>query len=185
MTFGKKTFLAWLLVVLVLIAIVTDVECKKKSKKRKKKGGKKRGKEFYPRPSSVTDHQYCAACRALVKEGVKELKHRKDAADVYSFTSTMCNQERYYIYDYPPPEMFESCIAFISNWEEEIEQAFMKRDTNEEMEQKLCYEITKACKIEDKEKEGEAPNVPPQIEINGQPQMVNPDGTLEVQTEDL
>ena len=114
---------------------------KKKIKKKKPSKSKKSDRIDYEnpenRPDSIPAARYCAVCRALVKEGVKQLRHRTDEAEIFDFMSTVCNKERYYIYDYPPPEMYEGCIAFIQSWEEETEMAFLKRSSNEEVEQKL------------------------------------------------
>ena len=73
----------------------------------------------------------------MVKEGMKTLKHRKDPADVYDYTSTICEQGKYFIYDFPPPEMNKGCLVFIQHWEEELEKAFIHRENNDEVENKL------------------------------------------------
>ena len=111
----------------------------------------------------------------MVKEAMKDLKHRTDPADVYDFTSNICDQKKYYIYDYPPPEMFEGCTAFVMNWEEEIEKALINRKNNNEVEQQLCFDLTKACiGVNFSE-----PPRGPEVYVNDEPQHVNSDGTVQ------
>lgn len=117
----------------------------------------------------------------MVKEAVKQLKHRKNSAEVYDFTSTACDKNRYFIYDYPPPEMYDGCIAFIQNWEEEVEKVLLNRENNDEVESKLCYEISKACKgVENTE----PPQMPDYIEVDGQKHAVGEDGTATIQNQE-
>jgi hypothetical protein len=41
---------------------------------------------------------YCSACRAIIKEALKKLKHRKGEADVFDALDGICNPELYYVY---------------------------------------------------------------------------------------
>ena len=89
----------------------------------------------------------------------------------------MCDPGRYYIYQYPPPEMKEGCQAWIMDWMEELEKVLLERKTNAEVEQKICYEISQACvnvNVED------APKMPEEIWVDGQPKPVNSDGTADL-----
>ena len=115
------------------------VEARKKKKKKPKKSKKSDFDNPERRPEAISPSKFCAICRAIVKE----LKDLKGEAEVYDFMSTVWDAKRYYIYDYPP-EMVESCVAFIQSWEEEIEKAFLNRDNNYELEQTLWYDVTKA-----------------------------------------
>jgi hypothetical protein len=70
--------------------------------------------------------------------------------------------------------MKQGCEAFIMDWEEQLEKALLERETNAEVERKVCYEITEACvnvNVED------APKMPEEIWVDGQPQPVGADGT--------
>ena len=58
----------------------------------------------------------------------------------------ICEPENYMIYEFPPPEMREGCEAFIMDWEEDIEKVLKERTDNKEVEQKVCYEISNACR---------------------------------------
>jgi hypothetical protein len=49
-------------------------------------------------------------------------------------------------YEFPPPEMKEGCEAFIMDWEEVVERELINRKNDKEVENKVCLEITKACK---------------------------------------
>ena len=60
--------------------------------------------------------------------------------------SDMCNSERYMIYNFPPPEMQEGCEAFITHWEEVMERELINRVGNNEVENRLCYDLSKACR---------------------------------------
>ena len=62
------------------------------------------------------------------------------------YLSEVCNPEKYMIYEFPPPEMREGCEAFIMDWEEIIERELIKRQGNLEVEDKVCNQISKACK---------------------------------------
>ena len=99
-----------------------------------------------------------------MKESLKRLKHRKSEAEVFDVMSDVCDPKYYYIYMYPPPEMKEGCTAWIMDWEEEFEKVLLERDTNAEVEQKICYEISEACvgvNVED------APKMPEEIWVDG------------------
>jgi hypothetical protein len=56
--------------------------------------------------------------------------------------SDICNPELYMIYEFPPPEMREGCEAFIMDWEEDLEKILMERESNSEVEDKFCNEIS-------------------------------------------
>lgn len=59
---------------------------------------------------------------------------------------TVCEPEQYMTYEFPPPEMKEGCEAFIMDWEEVIERELINRVGNKEIEDKVCLQITQACK---------------------------------------
>ena len=50
------------------------------------------------------------------------------------------------IYEFPPPEMREGCEAFIMDWEEVFEKEMQARKGNHEVENRICYELSEACK---------------------------------------
>ena len=60
--------------------------------------------------------------------------------------SDSCNPENFMIYEFPPPEMREGCEAFIMDWEEVIEKELIARTNNNEIENKICMELSHACK---------------------------------------
>jgi hypothetical protein len=100
---------------------------------------------------------------------LKKLRHRKSEADVMSVVDDICNPENYYTYEFPPPEMKDGCHAFIADHEEILESLLMKRKNNEEVEEKLCYDISDACKNVNVK---DAPKFDDQIFIDGQPHKV-------------
>ena len=79
---------------------------------------------------------------------LKILKHRTSESDVIDAMSDVCNPELYMTYEFPPPDMREGCEAFIMDWEDEVEKALITRDSNKSsvLEQKVCYDISEACK---------------------------------------
>ena len=60
--------------------------------------------------------------------------------------------------------MREGCEAFYVGWNEELENVLINRKTNTEVEDKLCYEISKACVGVDM---SDAPTKPEEIWIDG------------------
>ena len=58
----------------------------------------------------------------------------------------VCNPQNYMVYEFPPPEMREGCEAFIMDWEEVVEREMQARENNEGVEEKICTQISKACK---------------------------------------
>lgn len=83
----------------------------------------------------------------------------------------VCNPERYYTYEYPPPDMREGCEAFIMDWEEDVERQLILRDPKADpkgtlVEEKVCNEISRACvgvNVKD------APRQDQHIFVDGQP----------------
>ena len=47
------------------------------------------------------------------------------------------------VYEYPPPDMKKGCDEFMSGWSEDVEKALIKRKNNEEIEDEICYKLTK------------------------------------------
>mgnify|MGYP000418303523 FL=1 len=60
-------------------------------------------------------------------------------------------------------------MTFISSWAEELENSLIDRIDDDSPIQKLCYEITEACKNVDP-KEGR--KMDDHIMVNGQPQKI-------------
>ena len=68
------------------------------------------------------------------------------------------------------------------SWEEELIKALLERETNIEVEERLCFKVSQACVNVDM---SDAPVMPEEIEVNGWPVPVNADGTVNAGTEDL
>jgi hypothetical protein len=67
--------------------------------------------------------------------------------------------------------MKEGCNAFISSWSDELENALINRIDDETPIQKLCYEVSEACKNVDPKEGRKSDN---HITIDGEPQeLVN------------
>ena len=194
-----KSIFMWAIMALIFFTCVFDQAEAKKAKKRKTKKVKKEKNEQIKKrpapqksskkkPDSVSAELYCNACQAIVKESIKRLKHRKSEAAVFDVLSDACDPKYYYIYMFPPPEMKDGCTAFIMDWEEDLEKVLLERETNAEVEQKICYEISEACKNVDPEKD--TPKMPEEIWVDGQPKPVkngvadlSADGSEEVDKE--
>lgn len=160
------------LCLLVIISFVMmPVEAKKKKKVKKAKKGTRKVNHAKPeksspkRPDGTTPELYCNACQAIVKEALKKLKHRKSEAEVFDVLDDVCNPKHYYIYMFPPPEMKQGCEAFIMDWEEQLEKTLLNRETNAEVEKKICYEISEACTGVDVEKD--TPRMPEEVWVDG------------------
>lgn len=169
----------WVLILLVVVLLVSLCEQKKKKKKDKK------SKDFNPldlRPQSVKPELYCDACIAIIKEATKQLRGKKRESEVFDYMADVCNPEKYYVYNHPPPDMRTGCEAFLNGWEEEIEKALINRVDDETPIQNLCFEITKACLNVDPKN---VPRFDDQIMVDGQPKKINKDGKLQEEDEDL
>lgn len=57
----------------------------------------------------------------------------------------LCRPDSMNVYDFPPPKMFEGCLAFLVEHYDDIESVFLNRDDNKMVETNLCFEKTKAC----------------------------------------
>ena len=79
------------------------------------------------------------------------------------------------IYEFPPPDMKEGCEAFIMGWEEVVERELINRQSNTEIEHKVCHEISQACIGVDVKN---APRQDKEIFVDGQPVKVGEDGTV-------
>lgn len=127
------------IILLVIALCVTGLAEAKKKKKKKTKD------PLNKRPSSVSAELFCDACLAVLKETMKELRGKKKESDVIDAMTDVCNPEKYNIYHFPPPDMREGCVAFVSAWDEEIQKVLINRKDDETPVQQLCYDITKAC----------------------------------------
>ena len=92
----------------------------------------------------------------------------------------VCDPKYYYIYMFPPPEMKDGCKAFIMDWEEELEKALINRKTNAEVEEHLCNKVTQACRNVNVE---DAPKMPEEVWVDGQPHPVGNDGNVDLKAE--
>lgn len=50
------------------------------------------------RPNKTSPELYCNACQAIVREALKELKHRKSETDVMATMIEICDPKKYMIY---------------------------------------------------------------------------------------
>lgn len=89
----------------------------------------------------------------------------------------ICNGENFMTYEFPPPEMREGCEAFIMDWEEVIEKELMERTGNKEVEDRVCNQISQACKNVDVK---DAPRFDNEIFVDGQPVPVGKDGKVDL-----
>lgn len=123
------------------------------------------------RPTSTSPELYCNSCQAIIREMIKKLKHRNSESDVMEAIDEVCNPELYMVYEFPPPEMREGCEAFIMDWEEVVEKELINRDHKKDpkgalVEERVCNEISKACKNVNVK---DAPRTDNQIFVDGQP----------------
>ena len=65
---------------------------------------------------------------------MKKLKEKTLESDVLESMSDVCDRKHYKIYTFPPNKMIKGCVAFISGWEEELENALMNREGNDLIE---------------------------------------------------
>lgn len=73
--------------------------------------------------------------------------------------------------------MKEGCEAFIMGWERAIEKALIGRENDKDVENKVCLEVSHACKGVDVRN---APKHDDHIMVDGQPVKVGPDGKVNV-----
>lgn len=164
-----RSIFIYALLLFILIALLdSPVEAKKRKKGKKKAASSKSSPK---KPEGTSPELYCNVCQAIVKEQLKKLKHRKSETDVIDSLSDVCDPKYYYIYMFPPPEMKEGCQAFIMDWEEDLERVLMEREKNSDVEQTICYDISKACVNVDVE--ADTPRMPEEIWIDGQPQPID------------
>lgn len=78
-------------------------------------------------------------------------------------------------YEFPPPEMREGCEAFIMDWEEVVEKELQARSNNKDVEERICTEVSKACKNVNVK---DAPKFDNQIFVDGQPVPVGEGGKI-------
>lgn len=96
------------------------------------------------RPNDVDPHLYCAGCQATLKEISKKLSGTPaKESHVMEAMENICTPENFVSYEYSPPRSIRACRALMDEHEDAIEKAFTQRKQN--MEQYICYEISKAC----------------------------------------
>ena len=52
---------------------------------------------------------------------------RNHLLQVIEALSDICNPDKYFTYEFPPPDMKDGCTAFIMDWEEVIEKEMQTR----------------------------------------------------------
>ncbi len=62
---------------------------------------------------------------------IKKLYGRKREHDIADALDNICSYENFMNFKFAPMDMGEACEAFISNFEEKIEQFLRKRKTND------------------------------------------------------
>lgn len=59
--------------------------------------------------------------------------------------SNLCKVDRFKIYDFPPPKMFEGCVQFVMEHNDDIIETMMGRKDDKGVQNELCYNLTRAC----------------------------------------
>ena len=145
------------------------------------------------KPSGLSQGVYCEGCIATVKEILKKVNKKTGESRevrVIEAMEDICNLQNFGSYEYSPPKTGQACKFLIENYDEEIENSLVSESGD--FEQKICYELTEACKGVDrtkKEKEelevnindkkqkletGSAENDPEQFNVN-----INEEGEAE------
>lgn len=98
------------------------------------------------KPSELSQGVFCEGCVATVKEMLKKLEKKTGdirEVKVIDAMEDICNLQNFGSYDYSPPKTGKACKYLIENYDEDIENIFVAE--TEDLEQKICYELTKAC----------------------------------------
>ena len=109
------------------------------------------------KPSGLSQGVYCEGCIATVKELLKKINKKTGESRevrVIEALEDICNLQNFGSYEYSPPKTGQACKFLIENYDEEIENSLVSESGD--FEQKICYELTEACKGVDrtrKEKE--------------------------------
>ena len=102
------------------------------------------------KPELMSDELFCVGCVAFSTETSKLLKGRISESDVFHALENVCKAE-YNNYcnvsnyvDFSPKEVSEACFTFVDLYDDyHLENFFKKKENNEKVSSKLCYEITK------------------------------------------
>ena len=105
------------------------------------------------KPSGLSQGVYCEGCIATVKELLKKINKRTGESRevrVIEALEDICNLQNFGSYEYSPPKTGQACKFLIENYDEEIENSLVSESGD--FEQKICYELTEACKGVDRTK---------------------------------
>eukprot|EP00656_Telonema_subtile_P012341 TRINITY_DN16203_c0_g1_i2.p1 TRINITY_DN16203_c0_g1~~TRINITY_DN16203_c0_g1_i2.p1 ORF type:complete len:171 (-),score=29.99 TRINITY_DN16203_c0_g1_i2:311-823(-) len=150
------------------------------------------GAQAQPGVSEKSKEVQCHLCRAVVNQTMKRLQPMVSAGTKFPVSQSIedpCDVSNFRTYDYAPPTMIKACGIFFDEHdssevlEDTLNRAVRKAKNagstqldREAIEQEICYQLTGVCVGVDFEKASKAA---PQVTIDGVPQSVSPDGTLE------
>ena len=101
------------------------------------------------RPTDVPRELFCDSCQAIIKEALKNLRNLSKESDVlYYLTNKVCNQNKYKDYHFSIQEMGIGCETFMAEYFDEIKNLLVernKKDNEETLIKKMCYEKTEVC----------------------------------------
>lgn len=60
-------------------------------------------------PKNFDPKLWCNTCQAISRELLIELKQHKKESYIDDALSKICKPDRFRIYEFPPPKMFEGC----------------------------------------------------------------------------
>jgi hypothetical protein len=58
------------------------------------------------------------------------LKNHKSESYIDEAMSKLCKPDRFKVYEFPPPKMYEGCHAFIMEHNDDVFEAFFNREDN-------------------------------------------------------
>ena len=105
------------------------------------------------KPSGLSQGVYCEGCIATVKELLKKINKKTGESRevrVIEALEDICNLQNFGSYEYSPPKTGQACKFLIENYDEEIENSLVSESGD--FEQRICYELTEACKGVDRTK---------------------------------
>ena len=96
-------------------------------------------------PAKITPALLCNSCQAIVRETLKIVKKSKSEMQIDAAVEKICSMKKMNIYDFPPPQMVMGCEHFMTNFTDTVIEVMMNRESNDTVENSLCYEMTGIC----------------------------------------
>ena len=97
------------------------------------------------KPSDFDQKLWCNICQAISRELSLILRDHKSESYIDDAMSNLCQPNRFRVYEFPPPQMFQACQIFVMEHNDEIFESFHNRENNQQVETELCFQTTQAC----------------------------------------